>query len=116
MRRFDHFSVGVANGALDLFSAFEEGQPMWTGHGPRLERSEVRFDEPFAEPPAVHLSLVMWDIAVNANQRVDLRATDVTTEGFVVEFRTWGDTRVARARASWMAIGPVRYLEDFDAG
>lgn len=114
MRRFDHFAVGVANGAVDMFSAFEDGSPMWTGEGPRLERRVVRFSESFIEPPVVHLSVMMWDIGVNANQRADLKATDVTREGFMIEFRTWGDTRVARIRAGWMAIGPVRHHDDFD--
>ena len=29
-------------------------------------------------------------------------------------FSTWGDTRVARIRAEWLAIGPARHLDDFD--
>ncbi|MTH65411.1 H-type lectin domain-containing protein [Paracoccus shanxieyensis] len=115
MRRFDHFAVGVSNGAVDLFSAFEEGGQMWVGNGPRLETVKVSFPEPFAEPPVVHLSLGMWDIGVNANQRADLKAADITAEGFRIEFRTWGDTRVARVRANWLAIGPVRHVDDFDA-
>lgn len=114
MRRFDHFAVGVTNGSVVLFSAFDNGGPMWTGQGPRAERHYVRFDEPFVEPPVVHLSLSMWDIAVNANQRADLQATNITPDGFVIEFRTWNDTRVARVGACWMAIGPVRHLDDFD--
>lgn len=115
MRRFDHFAVGVANGSVTMFSAFDNGGPMWTGQGPRLERHLVRFSEPFVDIPAVHLSMTMWDIAVNANQRADLQAANITREGFVIEFRTWDDTRVARVRASWMAIGPVRHIDDFDS-
>lgn len=115
LRRFDHFAVGVANGSVVMFSAFDNGGPMWTGRGARLERQQVRFDEPFVEPPTVHLSMTMWDIAVSANQRADIQATNITRESFVIEFRTWDDTRVARVRASWMAIGPVRHLEDFQS-
>nr|WP_142662747.1 H-type lectin domain-containing protein [Paracoccus laeviglucosivorans] len=115
MRHFDHHAVGVSNGAVDLFSAFEDGGPMWSGQGPRLETFQVAFPEAFVEPPVVHLSLGMWDIGVNGNQRVDLKATLVTVEGFQIEFRTWGDTRVARVRANWLAIGPVRYRDDFEA-
>jgi hypothetical protein len=29
-------------------------------------------------------------------------------------FRTWADTRVARIRADWTAIGAVRDEEDWD--
>ncbi|MDT1061865.1 H-type lectin domain-containing protein [Paracoccus sp. CPCC 101403] len=114
MRRFDHFAVGVASGVVDMFSAFEDGSAMWTGEGPRLERREVRFSEPFVEPPSVQVSMVMWDIGANANQRADLRAAEVSRDGFQIEFRTWGDTRVARVRASWMAIGPLRHNDDFE--
>lgn len=89
---------------------------MWTGEGKRRERRLVRFEESFAEPPVVHVALSMWDIGVNANQRADIRARNVTRDGFEIEFRTWGDTRVARVRASWLAIGPVRHIDDFDVG
>ncbi|MTH78555.1 H-type lectin domain-containing protein [Paracoccus aestuariivivens] len=114
MRRFDNYAVGVTNGTADMFSAFEDSGPMWTGEGPRLEIKEIHFDQPFAEAPTVQVGLAMWDIGVNANQRVDIKATQITTEGFRVEFRTWGDTRVARVRVNWLAIGPLRHHDDFD--
>lgn len=114
MRRFDHFAVGVDDGSVILFSAFEDGGAMWTGSGPRIERQQVRFSEPFAAAPTVHVSVTMWDIAVSANQRADIAVANVTPEGFTIEFRTWADTRVARIRAGWMAIGPVRHSDDFD--
>lgn len=88
---------------------------MWTGEGPRLEVTHVRFPERFVEPPVVHLSPAMWDIDSHANQRADLRSADITNTGFRIEFRTWGDTRVARIRVSWLAIGPLQFAEDFDA-
>ncbi|MFC3571601.1 H-type lectin domain-containing protein [Paracoccus sp. TOH] len=114
MRRFGHFAVGVANGSTEMFSAFESGGPMWTGQGARVEVQRVRFDESFAEPPVVHVGLSMWDVDRNANQRADIQAAHITTDGFELQFRTWGDTRVARVRASWMAIGPVRHEDDWD--
>lgn len=115
MRRFGHHSVGVEQGSVEMFSAFESGGPMWTGHGPRLEVQRVHFDESFVAPPLVHVALSMWDVDRNANQRADIQAVNVTPQGFDLQFRTWGDTRVARVRASWMAIGPVRFEDDFDA-
>lgn len=105
----------MLEGATVLFSAFENGGEMWTGSGQRLVRHPVRFDEGFVSPPVVHLSLSMWDVAGDANQRLDLRAAEITETGFVIEFRTWEDTRVARVRASWIAIGPVRHQDDFAA-
>jgi hypothetical protein len=39
--------------------------------------------------------------------RGDVDVDNITPKGFEIVFRTWGNTRVARARASWMAIGTV---------
>ena len=50
---------------------------------------------------------------MDSNQRVDVSADEITPQGFVILFRTWGDTRVARARVSWMAIGPTEHEDDF---
>ncbi|MCC5974926.1 MAG: H-type lectin domain-containing protein [Rubellimicrobium sp.] len=80
---------------------------MWSGEGPREYRQSIRFEDAFAAPPAVTVGLSMWDISNSANARADISAVEIDTEGFVVQFRTWGDTRVARIRASWLAIGPV---------
>lgn len=114
MRRFAHAAVGVTRGAQVLFSAFEDGGEMWTGEGPRLVRYPVRFDETFLDPPTVHVALGMWDSDGAANQRLDVAADRITTSGFEIVFRTWGDSRIARVRAEWLAIGPVAHDEDFD--
>ncbi len=86
---------------------------MWSGEGPRAVRQTVSFPEPFVAPPAVHVSVGMWDIAGDANQRADICAEQVTARGFDIVFRTWDDTRVARIRASWLAIGAVPHDDDF---
>ena len=86
---------------------------MWTGDGPRVASHTVRFAERFIDPPAVHVSINMWDIGTGHNARADITAEDVTIEGFRIVFRTWGDTKVARVRAEWMAIGAVRHGDDF---
>ncbi|MFC0342267.1 H-type lectin domain-containing protein [Paracoccus niistensis] len=113
MLRFSHTAVGVQQGRAFLFSAFEDNGPMWTGTGPRVERVPVSFATPFRGPPVVHVGLSMWDISVAANQRVDIAAEDVTASGFTLVFRTWADTRVARVRADWLAIGPADHVDDF---
>jgi hypothetical protein len=48
------------------------------------------------------------------NQRADLTAEEVTAEGFTIVFRTWGDTRVARVRADWLAVGGAKGGDDWD--
>jgi hypothetical protein len=50
----------------------------------------------------------------NSNSRADISAERITEAGFDVVFRTWGDTRVARIRADWMAIGELRHVDEWD--
>ncbi|MGJ8603226.1 MAG: H-type lectin domain-containing protein [Marivita sp.] len=106
--------LGVAQGSVDLFSDFEEGGEMWTGEGSRVRRQRVTFDETFAVPPVVHVTLTLWDMDSERNVRADLTSEEVTTAGFDAVFRTWLDTRVARVRISWIAIGALTDEDDWD--
>ncbi|WP_232520681.1 H-type lectin domain-containing protein [Rhodobacter sp. CZR27] len=81
---------------------------MWTGQGPREARQAVSFADRYLQPPAVMVSISMWDLDRRSNTRADNSAENVTADGFDLVFRTWGDTRVARIRADWTALGPVR--------
>ncbi len=114
MQRMRSHRVGVDRGSLVLFSHYEDGGKMWTGSGPRELRRTVRFAEPFSAPPVVQVSMSMWDMDQKTNQRADITAQAVKAESFVILFRTWGDTRVARVRADWLAIGEVPDEDDWD--
>jgi hypothetical protein len=113
MRRLASHLVGIEQGSLVLFSDFLDGGAMWTGQGPRELRRVVTFPEPFLSDPVVQVTLSMWDMDQKTNQRADISADMVNPEGFVIVFRTWGDTRVARVRADWLAIGEVRGEDDW---
>lgn len=104
--------VGVDQGSRILFSDFAHDGAMWTGAGPREVRQPQAFSLPFQAAPAVIVSISMWDIDHLTNSRVDIAAEAITATGFGIVFRTWGDTRIARIRADWTAIGP---LPDDDA-
>lgn len=80
---------------------------MWSGTGPRESRHAVTFGEPFTAIPSVRVGITMWDLDQKTNQRADISAENVSETGFDIVFRTWADTRVARIRADWMAIGPL---------
>lgn len=97
-----------------MFSDFEDGGDMWTGRGPREARVRVFFEEPFKSVPAILTALAMFDIDEATNQRADLGHGNVSETGFDLVFRTWGDTRVARVRADWTAIGEVRAEDEWD--
>ena len=116
MRRLTHHLIGIDQGDVVMFTDFENGGPMWTGEGPRQARSYVHFSEAFAEAPAVRVGMTMWDISNASNIRADIQTEDVGREGFAIVFRTWGDTRVARVRVGWQAIGPLAGDEDWDVG
>lgn len=114
MRKFQSHRMGITQGDVVLFSAFEDGGEMWTGEGPRVHREPVAFVETFATAPMVTVGLSMFDMSHDANMRADVKAEGVNPEGFDIVFRTWGDTKVARVRVAWQAIGAVNDEEVWD--
>ncbi len=114
MRKIGSHLVGVDQGDVVLFSDFEHDGEMWTGDGPRLIRKHVDFADAYDLAPVVTVSLSMWDMSNGANMRADVKAEKVDRTGFDIVFRTWGDTKVARVRVAWQAIGPVSDEEAWD--
>jgi len=114
MKRFSSHLVGIAQGDIVLFSDFEDDGEMWTGTGPRERRHAVRFDEAFRSEPAIHTSISLWDVDTASAMRGEVTAENITLEGFEVVFRTWMDTRVARVRVAWMAIGELSHEDDWE--
>jgi hypothetical protein len=114
MKKLRSHRIGVDQGTVELFSDFANGGEMWTGSGARERRRRIAFSEPFSDTPSVHLTLSLWDIDSGANVRADLLADTVKPDSFEMVFRTWGDTRVARVRMSWMAIGEISDGDDWD--
>ena len=107
MRKIKSHVTGVDQGNVILFSDFQDDGPMWAGSGPRELITPVAFSEPFRDPTTVHVSLSMWDMDQKTNMRADIGCRNVGPDGFEIVFQTWGDTRIARVRADWLAIGPV---------
>ncbi|MDF0601500.1 H-type lectin domain-containing protein [Psychromarinibacter sp. C21-152] len=114
MKRLRNHHIGVDQGSVLMFSDFENGGRMWSGDGARQRRKKVKFAESYRAPPAVHVSIAMWDTDGNTNQRADIAAEKITETGFELVFRTWGDSRVARVRADWMAVGELRHADDWE--
>jgi hypothetical protein len=114
MKRLRNHLIGVDQGETAMFSEFENGGAMWTGTGPRERRKSVAFSETFRVPPAVHVSISLWDVDAEQNIRADISAENVTAIGFDLVFRTWADTRVARIRAAWMAMGELAHADDWE--
>lgn len=114
MRHFDSQSIGVDQGSAVLFQDFQHDGVMWTGEGARSIRYEVRFSKAFRTPPVVKVSISMWDMDHSTNARADISAENVTETGFEIVFQTWGDTRIARVRADWLAIGDLPHPDNWD--
>ena len=114
MKRFDNKLIGIDNGEIVLFSDYESGGDMWTGGGERTRRHSIRFTERFQTPPVVQCALSMWDIDSATNARMEVSAAKITEDGFEVVFCTWADTRIARVRVCWMAIGELRSDDDWE--
>lgn len=113
MKRLSSPRTGIDQGDTEVFSDFEQGGSMWTGQGPRERRRNVWFSRAFASPPAVQLSPSLWDMDSSAPVRGELVAENITREGFEIVFRTWSDSRAARLRASWLAIGELPFEDDW---
>ena len=113
MMKLINTAIGIDQGEDVLFSDYEDGGEMWTGGGARERRHRVKFSEAFRSAPAVHISLSLWDMDSATNARADIAAEKITEKGFDAVFRTWADTRVARARIRWMAIGEVSHEDDW---
>ncbi len=107
MKKLRNHLIGVDQGSKILFSDFENSGEMWTGSGQRSRRVAVEFGKPFRSPPAVQVALDMWDMDQKTNQRADITSENITERGFDIMFKTWGDTKIARVRATWMAIGEL---------
>lgn len=97
--------VMVDQGEVVPFSHFETGGAMWTGEGPREIRVPVRFGASFAAPPALQLGVTMWDVSNVAAMRLDIGSEEVGRDGFTLRVSSWGDSRIARLRIGWFAIG-----------
>ncbi|MEM1237650.1 MAG: H-type lectin domain-containing protein [Pseudomonadota bacterium] len=114
MKRLRNHLIGIDQGEEVLFSDFENGGQMWSGTGQRASTTSVRFSEPFKTLPSIHITMSMWDIDHGSNPRMDIKAEAITPDGFNIVFRTWGDSRVARVRAGWMAIGELGHGDEWE--
>jgi hypothetical protein len=107
MKKLRNHLIGVDQGTKILFSDFENGGEMWSGSGSRRRSVSVEFKSAFKTIPIVHVPLDMWDMDQETNQRADITTEKVTKRGFDIVFKTWGDTKIARVRAAWFAIGEL---------
>lgn len=114
MKQYSNHRIGIDQGDAALFSDFENGGEMWTGTGPRERRKKIKFSDTFRSPPAVQVTVSLWDVDTDTAVRAEVLADKITKTGFEVVFRTWLDTRVARVRVAWTAFGELPHEDDWD--
>ena len=114
MLRLTSGNIGIDYGDVVLFSDFEDDGAMWRGECPRKSRSAVQFAQNYRALPHVQVSVSMLDMSNSSNVRLDVQADNITTSGFEIVFRTWADTRVARVRVAWTAIGELPNDDGWD--
>ncbi|MGV6846797.1 MAG: H-type lectin domain-containing protein [Marinibacterium sp.] len=114
MKKLKNHLVGVDQGDVTLFSDFRDGGEMWTGLGPRERRRRVCFSHQYRHPPAVQTAVSLWDVDTSPHMRAEVSAENVTAGDFEIVFRTWGDSRLARVRVAWTAIGELPNDDDWD--
>jgi len=102
----DNLQIITCSG--ELFNHVDEGLPMWSGDGDRVVTANIRFSRAFKVPPAITLGLTGLDNSHDQNLRFLLHAIDIKATEFNIEFLTWGDTHIARAAASWQAMGTAK--------
>lgn len=114
MKIIQNRCIGIDQGDISLFSDFEDDGEMWTGEGSRVRRATVFFSKAFRAPPAVQVGISLWDVDTNAAFRAEVTAQNITEAQFDVVFSTWLDSRIARIRVAWTAIGELPNDDDWD--
>ena len=112
MQTIENHRVGIDQGE-EVISDFQSDGELWTGSGPREVRRSVAFSRAYKLPPRVLAFVQMWDLSNAANARIDVQVDEVSAEGFVLVFRTWLDTKVARVRIGWMSFGELPHEDDW---
>ena len=87
---------------------------MWTGSGDRKRVRHITFDSPFRAAPVVQASFSLVDADTGPFLRAECRAENITATGFDLVVITWADSRLARIRLAWIAIGEAPYEDDWD--
>ena len=113
MLKINSHNLGIQSGSVVMFSDYEHDGKMWAASGTRTLRQIVKFPELFISTPMVQATISMWDFDHGTNQRADISTQKISLNNFELVFKTWGDTRVARIRADWLAFGEIKGEDDW---
>ncbi|XP_013400203.1 uncharacterized protein LOC106166258 [Lingula anatina] len=63
----------------------------------------VRFNQRFRKTPVVMTAISAFDIWRRANSRLTVYPSSISTHGFNMNMKTWGNTHLYRVSVSWIA-------------
>jgi hypothetical protein len=72
--------------------------------GDRVVQLEVTFKKPFDVKPEVIVSVNFMDADKERNPRYEVKTISVSRDGFLVQVKTWSDTRIFGIGGGWMAV------------
>lgn len=80
--------------------------------GERKFTVEVSFLKPFENKPDVTVGITLLDAAQNTAIKYAVKPISVSRDGFTVEVKTWGDTKILSVGGFWIAHADVMGSEE----
>ncbi|NUM61209.1 MAG: H-type lectin domain-containing protein [Ignavibacteriaceae bacterium] len=71
--------------------------------GERKFTVEVNFLKPFENKPEVICGITMIDVDKNTAVKYAVKPLSISRDGFTVEVKTWGDTKIGSIGGFWLA-------------
>ena len=90
------------------YSSSIEGYSLDKGSGERTLAVEVTFPKPFEVKPEVFLNLNTIDASNSANLRISMKAISISRDGFTVQIKTWGDSKINAVGGNYIALSPKK--------
>jgi len=72
--------------------------------GDRNVSLEITFAKPFETKPEVLVSVNYLDADKERNLRYEIKTLSVSRDGFSVQVKTWGDSRIYAIGGGWIAV------------
>ena len=80
------------------------GKNVNTGSGDRNDVVEVAFTKTYKEPPQILLSVAQIDATTPPNLRYVVDVVGVTTTGFKMQVKTWGNAQLWTTIVKWATV------------
>ncbi len=86
------------------FDRFLKDYTLDKNDGDRTVQLEVTFEKPFEVKPEVLVSVNFIDADKATNLRYEVKTLSVSRDGFLVQVRTWSETKIFAIGGGWMAV------------